>query len=107
MNGNHNTGLARALELSLELLAVAERGDVGAVANLDAERLRLLDSQRPKSRNMDADERLVLNQINELNDKALGLLEHRRRSIERDMDTAAAGRRALVAYSATRTRLQR
>jgi hypothetical protein len=97
-----DAGLTRALALSRELLAVAELGDVRAVADLDAERLRLLHSQRLKSRHMDADERLVLQQISELNDKAIGLLEHRRRGTEREMDTVAVGRRALIAYSDTR-----
>jgi hypothetical protein len=102
MNDNGQSGLARALELSQQLLEVAEHGDAGAVANLDAERLRLLNSERLLSRNMGVNERLVLQKINELNDRAIGYLEHRRRRIEREMDTASAGRRALVAYSATR-----
>jgi hypothetical protein len=90
--------LARALALSHELLAVAERGDVTALANLDAERLRLLHSMRVKFTNMDAGERLMLRKINELNDEAIGLLEHRRRRTEREMDMASAGRRAVAAY---------
>jgi hypothetical protein len=89
------------LELSHEMLAVADQGDASAVASLDAERLRLLDLQRPNSRNLNADERLVLQQISDLNNRAIGLLEHRRRRIEREMDTLATGRRALTAYSAT------
>lgn len=103
MNGGPSrTALALALELSNELLAVVEAGDVGAVAALDAERRRLLDSLRPIYGHMDPSERLVLQEISELNDRALGFLEHRRRRTERLMDTAAAGRRALTAYSATR-----
>ena len=90
--------LARALALSHELLAVAEQGDVAAVANLDAERLRLLHSMRVKFTNMNADERLMLSKINELNDEAIGRLEHRRRRTEREMDMASAGRRAVAAY---------
>ena len=100
-DGKGNPALARALELSHEMMAVAEHGDASAVASLDAERLRLLDSQRLNSRNLDVNERLVLQQINDLNNRAIGLLEHRRRRIERVMDTAAVGRRAVVAYSAT------
>jgi hypothetical protein len=90
--------LARALVLSQELLAVAEQGDVRAMADLDAERLRLLHSMCVKFTNMPADERLMLRKINELNDEAIGLLEHRRRRIEREMDMASAGRRAVAAY---------
>jgi hypothetical protein len=90
--------LGLALALSHELLAVAANGDVAAVANLDAERLRLLHSLRVKFTKMDADERLMLRKISELNDEAIGLLEHRRRRTERDMDMASAGRRAVAAY---------
>jgi hypothetical protein len=90
--------LARALALTHELLAVAEKGDVRAVADLDAERLRLLHSIRLKFTNMPADERLMLRKINELNDEAIGLLEHRKRRTEREMDMASTGRRAVAAY---------
>jgi hypothetical protein len=100
--GSSKTALALALELSNELLAVAEAGDLGAVADLDADRRRLLDSWRPMIGHMDPSERLMLQKISELNDRALGFLEHRRRRTERLMDTAVAGRRALIAYSATR-----
>ncbi|MDB6085957.1 MAG: hypothetical protein JWN43_3838 [Gammaproteobacteria bacterium] len=99
-DGNGNARLARALELSREMLSVAERGDASVMASLDAERLRLLDLERPNSRNMNATERLVLQKIGELNDQAIGLLEHRRRRIEREMDTVTVGRRAVLAYSA-------
>jgi len=49
-----------------------------------------------------ADEHLLLQKIIELNDRAIGFLEHRRRIKAREIDTAALGRRATVAYSATR-----
>ena len=97
-DARRNADLTRALALSQELLAVAEHGDVRAVTDLDAERLRLLHSMRVNSTNMDADERLMLRKINELNDEAIGLLEHRRRRTEREMDMASAGRRAVAAY---------
>ncbi len=97
-DANLDADLTRALALSRDLLAVAERGDVTAVANLDAERLRLLHSMPAKFPHMDADERLMLRKINELNDETIGLLEHRRRRTEREMDLASAGRRALAAY---------
>ena len=97
-DAGRNADLARALALSHELLAVAERGDVRAAADLDAERLRLLHSICVKFTNMQADERLMLRKINELNDEAIGLFEHRKRRTERDMDMASTGRRALAAY---------
>jgi hypothetical protein len=97
--------LVRALQLSLEVLDVAESGDVRSLGALDAERLRLLSLVRAISTPIDADSRLLLQQIKELNDKALGFLEHRRRIKSREIDTAKLGRRALIAYSATRLQL--
>jgi hypothetical protein len=101
LNPNIDTGLARALQISRELLGLAEQGDVRAVADLDAERLRLLQTLRQRLGNIDAGEHLVLQEISQLNDRALGLMEHRRRRTEREMDTVVVGRRALAAYSAT------
>jgi hypothetical protein len=90
--------LESALQLSIELLAAAECGEVGTLHDLDAERLRLLHSLRLKSRTLDGNERAMLQKIMELNDQAIGSLEHRRRRTERCMDLAATGRRALAAY---------
>src|SRR5437899_2163923 len=83
-----DTDLARTVALSHELVAAVEQGNVAAVANLDAERLRLLHSMRAKFTNMDAGERLMLRQVTELNDQAIGMIEHLRRRTERDMDLA-------------------
>ena len=95
------TPLARALLLSHDLLAAAEQGDVRAVVEIDAARLRLLHSLRLNNTTLAADQRSLLEKIGMLNDRAIGLLEHRRRRTERQMDTAAAGRRALSAYAVT------
>jgi hypothetical protein len=100
--GESRALLGRALHLSLEVLAVAEGGDVQSLGALDAERLRLLNLVRAISTPIDADSRLLLEQIKDLNDKAIGYLEHRRRITSREIDTAKLGRRALIAYSATR-----
>ena len=102
MNQHAAAGLERMLQISRDLLALAESGDARAVADLDAERLRLLHSIAPVSGNLDAATRRALQAITELNDKALGLLEHRRRRTEREMDMVATGRRALLAYSSNR-----
>jgi hypothetical protein len=101
MSGGADAGLERALQISRELLEVAEHGDVRGVAALNAERLRLLQALHPSLGRLDAGERLMLQEISQLNDQALGLVEHRRRRTERKMDMAAVGRRALTAYSAT------
>jgi hypothetical protein len=94
--------LTRALQLSQELLRVAEGGDPQAVLELDAERLRLLHSMGSQPTPVGADERSLLKEIAELNHRAIGFLEHRRRGKAREIDTAAVGRRAVAAYSTTR-----
>jgi hypothetical protein len=94
--------LARALQLSRELLDVAEGGDLQALLGLGAERLQLLQAARSGPTPMGSSEGALLKEIAELNDAAIGFLEHRRRIKAREIDTAAAGRRAVAAYSTTR-----
>jgi hypothetical protein len=94
--------LQRALEISRDLAAVADSGDLRLTVSLDAERLQLLKSVRAALRPMDEKERAVLREITALNDRALGLVEHRRRATGRDMDMLAVGRRAVRAYSSNR-----
>jgi hypothetical protein len=96
--------LERALKISRELLKVADAGDVLSTLSLDAERLLLLKSARAALEPMDENDRWVLREITELNDRALGLMEHHRRGKERALDTVAVGRRAIAAYSTTRVR---
>jgi hypothetical protein len=97
-----SAALQRALEISRELSAVADGGDVRLTVSLDAERLQLLKCARAGLQPMDANERAVLREIAELNDRAIGLMEHQRRIKGRAMDMAAVGRRAVAAYSTTR-----
>ncbi len=91
--------LQSALEISRELLELADRGEVERVISLDAERLRLLKSARQALTPMTEKDRAVLRQIADLNAQSLGRMEHRFRAKCRDMDMLAAGRRALRAYS--------
>jgi hypothetical protein len=93
--------LQRALEISRELAAVADGGDLPLAVSLDAERLQLLKSIRAALQPLDEQDRSVLREIAALNDRSLGLLEHRRRAKGRDMDMLAVGRRAVRAYSST------
>lgn len=93
--------LERALVLSQQLIAAAERSDLQELARLDAERLRLLQSAEGERGFFSAGDRLILAQVSELNDRALGLMEHNRRGKQRDLDMAAVGRRAVAAYCAT------
>jgi hypothetical protein len=96
------TKLRRAAEISRELAAVADRGEVHLAVSLDAERLQLLKSFRLERKQLDAGDRVLLQEISQLNDKAIGLMEHHRRIKERALDMAAVGRRAVLAYSNTR-----
>jgi hypothetical protein len=93
--------LQRALEISRELAAVADTGDLRLTVSLDAERLQLLKFARAAVHPMDEKDGAVLREIAALNDRALGFLEHRRRAKGRDMDMVAVGKRALRAYSST------
>ena len=94
--------LRHALKLSQQLAAVADGGDVGLAVRLDAERLQLLKSARAALHPLDERSRSILGEIAALNDRTLGLLEHRRRAKGRDMDMAAVGRRAVAAYANVR-----
>lgn len=101
MNGMEATlALRRAAEISRELLALADSGDVQLAKRLDAERLQLLKSARRSLQPLNESDRGLLREIVELNDRALGFLEHRRRCTARDLDMLAVGKRAMRAYSA-------
>jgi hypothetical protein len=96
-----STALEQARALSRELLGAAERGDAAAVAKLDAERMRLLVSFRHETRLLDARELALLREVADLNDRAVGLMEHGLRAKSRDLDMLSAGRRASRAYATT------
>jgi hypothetical protein len=91
--------LRRALELSQELVTVAESGAVDEVVRLDAERLRLLKSLRHALQPLSPADRSMLRDIADLNARSLGRMEHRFRAKCRDMDMLSAGRRAVRAYA--------
>jgi hypothetical protein len=94
--------LTRALDLSRQILAAAEGVDLGLVASLDAERMQLLKSFKLEQPRVALPNREVLEQIMALNERAVGLLEHRKRGKGREMDMAAVGRRAVAAYAGVR-----
>jgi hypothetical protein len=97
-----HAALARALTLSHEMLAAAEAANLQSLTLLDAERMRLLKSFRLDVKQCRDEDRALLRQIGQLNDRALGLLEHHRRRKGREIDMAAVGRRAVAAYSSVR-----
>lgn len=102
MSRTARAALEQALVLSHQLLDAAERSNFQLLAVLDAERLRLLQSVRPERDDLSPEDKTVLGQVAELNDRAIGLMEHHRRGKERALDMAAVGRRAVTAYSTTR-----
>lgn len=99
--GPATTALRRAVEISRELAALADDGDVLSAQRLDAERLQLLKSARMAAQPVTEEDRSLLREIADLNDRAIGYLEHRRRCKARDMDMLSAGRRAVNAYSSS------
>lgn len=99
MNRKVSAILARALQLSRDVLAAAGRGDSQAVAAIDAERLGLLKSLHNSAAALDAHDRQLLADITLLNDESIGHLEHHRRIKGRQLDVASVGRRAVAAYS--------
>lgn len=103
MSGAAREALQRAVALSHRLLVAVDESKLTEVAILDAERLRLLQSVRPVRDSLSHGDRLMLRQVCELNDRAIGLVEHQRRIKERAMDLAAVGRRAVTAYCTTRS----
>ena len=102
MSGKPRPALELAIQLSQQLLAAADQSDLAALARLDAERLRLLQSVQLERSNLNDVDRSALQTVAELNDRAIGLMEHHRRITERALDLAAVGRRAVAAYSTTR-----
>jgi hypothetical protein len=95
--------LEQALALSHRLLEAADQSNFEELTILDAERLRLLQLVRLERDNLNDDEQVLLRQVSELNDRAIGLVEHQRRIKARAMDLAAVGRRAVSAYATTGT----
>jgi hypothetical protein len=95
-----NAGLRLAWRLSRELAQIADHGEVDRIPALDAERRALLESLRIARVPLDDEARRLWQEIAALNDRAIGVLEHRRRALEREVDVAVAGARALRAYAA-------
>jgi hypothetical protein len=93
-----HANLLHALHLSRQIMTAAERADAGSLTTLDDQRAQLIKSFRLQVRSVGAADRALLQEIAQLNDRALGLMEHHRRTKGREMDMAAVGRRAVAAY---------
>ncbi len=79
MSGAARRSLEQAVDLSHRLLAAADESNMEQVAILDAERLRLLQSAGLDRDSLSEEDRQMLRQVSELNDRAIGLVEHQRR----------------------------
>ncbi len=95
--------LHRAFAVSQQLAAAAEAGDTEAAAKLDAERMSLLKEARRVLQPVDEQDRELVREIVELNERAIGYLQHGLRRTTRELDMLSVGRRAVRAYSATRS----
>lgn len=101
MNQGADALLQRVLGISRELSQLAESGDAATAVALDGERRELLRVLRASGAMLGEDSRALLDDVAALNDRALGLLEHRLRIKARELDMAMTGRRAVRAYAAT------
>ena len=88
-----------ALKLSGQILALADGGDVREAVRLDAERVQLLKSARAALHPLDERSRALVRDLTALNDRAVGLMQHRLRAKGREIDMARTGRRAGAAYA--------
>jgi len=99
------SALHLALEVTRRLAVAAQSGDGETAVQLDADRMRLLKEARRALQPVDAEDRAIVAEILALNRHAIGALQHGLRRTARDLDMLSVGRRAVRAYSATRSRL--
>jgi hypothetical protein len=92
--------LGRVLEETRVVEQLIEQGEWQQAVEHDAIRQRLLAEAfaQDGSRTIDAETRVIAGELLRLNDRLVGIAEHRRRGVERESDTVQLGRRALVAY---------
>ncbi len=94
------TLLARALEETRAVEALIEQGEWQQALERDAARQRLMMAAfGPDASRMRAPElRALTDELLRMNDRLIGLAEHRRRAVERESDVLQLGRRAVAAY---------
>lgn len=96
--GQPHPNLLRGLEISREIMRAAENADAPTLTALDDQRAHLIKSFRLQAAEVSGADRAALCEIVRLNDLAIGLMEHHRRTKGRQLDMAALGRRAVAAY---------
>jgi hypothetical protein len=100
MNKPAAATVLRARDLSRDLLKVAQSGDMQAVVELDARRSRLLHEFFDGTQRIGDSDRLVLQEIEAMNDALIARIEQMRAGTGREMDKLGQGQRALGAYAA-------
>jgi hypothetical protein len=95
--------LARALEETHAVERLIERGEWQQAVDHNAARQRLLaeafgHDPAAIARGMAPHLRAIADEILALNNRLIGLAEHRRRSVERESDVLQLGQRAAAAY---------
>ena len=100
MNKPAAAAVLRARDLSRELLVVAQRGDMQAVIEIDQRRGKLLHEFLDGAHRIGDAERLVLQEIETMNDALIATIEQMRAGTAREMDKLGQGQRALNAYAA-------
>lgn len=92
--------LTRALEETRAVEALIERGEWQQALERDALRQRLMAAAFGQDGRcaLDPELRTLADELLRLNNRLIGLAEHRRRGVERESDTLQLGRRAVAAY---------
>lgn len=103
MNKPAAATVMRARDLSRELLAVAQTGDMQAVVELDARRSRLLHEFLDGAQRIGESDRQVLQEIETMNHELIARIEQMRAGTGREMDKLGQGQRALGAYAAVQS----
>ena len=92
--------LARALEETHAVEALIEQGEWQQALERDAARQLLMMAAfgQDASRALDPELRALTDELLRMNNRLIGLAEHRRRAVERESDVLQLGRRAAAAY---------
>ena len=104
LTGSRAADFGLLLSLTEALKAQLERGDWGAAAELELERRRVVEKVfdvAPAAAELPL-LTATLREVVRLNDELIGLAEHRRRAIARELDLLAVGREASRAYGGAR-----
>ena len=97
---DRSTDLERLLAITQALRAGFERDEWAGAGDLEAERRAIIERVFDESPTAAELPRLTatLREVVRLNEELIGLAEHRRRALGREIDTAALGTRAGLAY---------